>query len=268
MTRRPQLAILGLAVGLVLGGAAAEAEPGAEPTAAELMDRVRANLPRETLILRGQLMRGARIGRLERAYRVEARLDWGQNPPTARYTIGDFFGEPIARLTVSRPPGRPQEFHYEAGRPLQPAPVPGLDQPIEGTELTWHDLSLSFLWWPGGALAGRDNVRGRACAVVEVPAPAADIAASNALASVRLWIDDSLAVPIQMEEYDAGNRVLRRISVKNFKKVGDLWMVKNMDVLRYPSRHRTQIRIEEVVAGDATNTPASNATEVELAGED
>lgn len=236
------------------------------PTAGILLDRVRARLPRETLNIRGQLLRGARIGRLEQAFRIEALLEWGKTPPYASYSLSDSFGAPVARLTVTRPPGRPQQFLYEQGQPLKPAPTPDLNQPIEGAELTWNDLTLSFLWWPGGTMAGRDNIRGRDCYVIEVPVPprpgnktsapaAAPAGDSNGVASVRLWIDDRLVVLIQMEEYDAAGKLMRRMSVKNFKKIGDLWMVKNLDIRRYPSHHRTQIRIEEVAVGGVTNAP-------------
>ncbi len=243
------------------------------PTAAILLARVRASMPKETLGIKGQIMRGTRIGRLEQAFRIEALLEWGKETPSARYLLSDTFGAPLARLTVTRPPGQAQQFLYENGKPLRPTPTPDLNQPIKGTELTWNDLSLSFLWWPGGTVVGRDNVRGRDCYVVEVPTPpqagiiqpaltkqdsatatpATKTAASNAIASVRLWIDDRLVVLIQMEEYDASGKLIRRLSVKNFKKIGDVWMIKNMDIRRYPSRHRTQIRIEEVVSGSTSN---------------
>lgn len=240
------------------------------PSAETLLARVRASIPQETLVIKGHLMKGARVGRLEQAFGIEALLEWGQHPPSARYTLNDAFGTPLARLTLIRPPGRTPEFRYEQGRPLKPAPTPDLNQPIEGTELTWNDLSLSFLWWPDGTVAGRDNIRGRDCFVVEVPAqaqpgkppaelgasgPSGEAGASDAVGSVRLWIDDRLVVLIQIEEYDAEGKLMRRLSVKSIKKIGDLWMIKNMDVRRYPSHHRTQIRIEEMNSATSSNAP-------------
>jgi len=243
------------------------------PSAEALLAQVRSSIPQETLRLKGKLMKGERIGRLEQAYLIEALLELGKNPPSALYILSDAFGTPIARLTVIRPPGRAPEFRYEHGQPLRPATTPDMNQPIEGTELTWNDLSLSYLWWPDGSMAGHDNIRGRDCYVVELPVqtqpgkpPPTDVVPkgtkksppypSDAVASVRLWIDDHLIVLIQLEEYDAEGKLMRRLSVKNFKKIADLWMVKNMDIRRYPSRHRTQIRIEEVISVTASNTPA------------
>ena len=43
--------------------------------------------------------------------------------------------------------------------------------PIEGTDISWMDLSLSFLWWPDAVLSGREDVKGRDCLVVDTFEP-------------------------------------------------------------------------------------------------
>ncbi len=251
-----------------------KADSSATPSAASLLAGVRARLPRETLTLKGQLMCAGRIGRLEPAFQIEALLAWGQNPPAAQYTLKDNFGAPLARLSLRRSPERAPEITFEQGSPLKPAPTPDLNQPLANTDLTWNDLSFSFLWWADGAVVGRDNLRGRDCWVVEVrPPPGKPPAASRGpppggapgaegafdpLASARLWIDDQLVVLIQIEGYNAGGQLMRRLSVKNFKKIGELWMVKNMDIRRYPSQHRTQIRIAEIISAAASNVLAES----------
>jgi hypothetical protein len=280
-----------LAAGLAVFAAdlPAEIEGGSNAVATNLtanflLARVRECIPKEKLLIKGQLRRGTRIGRLEQAFRLELLLELGQKPPTASYTLSDTFGKPIARLTVTRPPDKAAELGYEQGQPIKPAPLPDLNQPIENTELTWNDLSLAFLWWPNGTVVGRDNIRGRDCYVVEVPVPPREqpegkpsakplpsqdkpppgsntvpqAEAPGGVSSVRLWIDDHLIVLIQIEEYDAGNKLLRKLSVKNFKKIGDLWMIKNLDVKRYPTQHRTQIRVDEVIRASATNAAPLN----------
>ncbi len=234
-------------------------------SAKALLAQVRAAIPKKSLQIKGKLMKGERIGRLKPALLFEARLEWGQTPPTARYTLSDSFGTPLARLTIIRPTDRAPEFRYEQGQPFRPAPTPDLNQPVENTDITWNDLSLSFLWWPNGRVMGRDNIRGRDCNVIEIPIPpAAAIPAAgtkapsprpaDAGACIRLWIDDQLTALIQMEEYNAEGKLLRRLSVKNFKKIADQWMIKNMDIRRYPSRHRTQVRIEDVISNTTSNT--------------
>lgn len=245
-----------------------------EPISAQaLLTHVRASIPKETLLIKGKLMKGKRIGRLEQASLFEALLKWGQTPPTACFTLSDAFGTPFSRLTIIRPINQSPKFLYEQGQPLQHAPTPDLNHFIEDTVITWNDLSLSFLWWPNGHMAEQDNIRGRDCYVIEIPAAPPYASAVTAIsktsprtspvdstdvtASIRLWIDNHLIVLIQMEAYNAEGKLLRRLSVKNFKKIGDRWMIKNMNIRRYPSRYQTQIRINSVLSM-SSNTPNMN----------
>ncbi len=242
--------IAGLAWGTALV-AAANNDP--ETISAEqLLAGVRENIASEPMLIKGRLMRGERLGRLEQAFLLEALLDWGKQPPAASYTLSDAFGTPLARLTVIHRPGGMADFQYEEGQPLQAMPLPDLNQSIAGTVITWNDLSLAFLWWPDGQVLGHANLRGRDCYIIELPVPtqhASAAAASTRLAhAMRLWVDQSLATFIQMEEYDAAGKLMRRLSVKNFKKIQDIWMIKNLDIRSYPSHHRTQIQVNELTA--------------------
>ena len=65
-------------------------------------------------------------------------------------------------------------------------------------------------------------------------------------ACLRVWIDESLFMLIQMEEYDSHHRRKRRLSVKKIKKISDIWMVKDMEVRSYPSKHRTLLCIDDI----------------------
>ncbi len=240
------------------------ADPAPENTsAASILARVRANIPQDTLLLQGQLRHGERIGRLQPACLMEARLAWGQTPPTACYTLSDIFGTPLERLSITRPTEQAALFQYAKRaapqQPLQAAPTPNLDQPLAQTGLTWNDLSLAFLWETNGSVIGYDNVRGRNCIIIELPVPAA-ARPTTAYAWRRIWIDEHLMAVIQMDEYDAAGKLRRRLAVKNFKKIGDLWMIKNIDLTCYAPRSRTQIHIEEVINCSATGAPATAQT--------
>ena len=67
-------------------------------------------------------------------------------------------------------------------------------------------------------------------------------------ARVRLWIDEELRMLLQAEGLDAEGDVVRKLWIKSFKKVDDRWMIKDMEVQRYPIRHRTRLSIKEIVA--------------------
>ncbi|MFC1461244.1 outer membrane lipoprotein-sorting protein [Verrucomicrobiota bacterium] len=227
------------------------------PEAKDVLSKVRARMPGRPLLIKGRLLSGKRVGRMEKACYVDALLHLGQEPATARYTVTDLFGTPAEQLTVIRNPDLTPELRYEKGYPLKSAPAPDLDGAIQGTDITWNDLTLSFLWWQNGTVIGRENRRSRDCVILEFALPLhhqvknnngiQQSAGSAARPTVRLWIDEKLFMIIQMEEYDAKGNRLRRLSVKKIKKIADTWMVKDMEVRTYPSRHRTLLRIDNIL---------------------
>ena len=120
-----------------------------------------------------------------------------------------------------------------------------LDSRIESTDLTWADLSLSFLWWRGGEIVGTDRAKGRDCYLVDLPAPAWQPTTSG-YHHVRLWIDQSLHMLLRAEGFDADNQPLRSLWVRSLKKTDGRWMIKDMEVQAYPPVQRTRLRIHTV----------------------
>ena len=82
-------------------------------------------------------------------------------------------------------------------------------------------------------------------------------------AVVRLWIEAKVHVLLQAEAYDARQQRLRALRIKSFKKIKDLWMIEDLEVQTYPSRHRTLLRVQavrradEILQGSAEPPPAS-----------
>ena len=212
--------------------------------AADVLERVRANLPKEAIQIRGELLCGTQRGKLDRAFYLDAQLQLGQAPATASYTLRDGFGAPAEQLTMIRQPNGTWLRDYARGQPLQSAPAPTGDSLIAKSDVTWNDLSLAFLWWTDGAITGRELFLERECLVLEFTPP-------QAPRLTRVWIDEALLVLIKVEEYDAQRVLQRRIAVRTFKKIGDNWLIKDMDIRRWPGNHRTLIRLNEV--GTLTN---------------
>jgi hypothetical protein len=229
-------------------GAPSAAAPGAFTRAADVLERVRANLPNEAIQIRGELLCGARRGKLDRAFYLDANLQLGQSPATACYTLRDAFGAAAEQLTIVRQPNGVWRRDYAKGRPLQGAPAPAGDSLIGGSDVTWNDLSLTFLWWTDGVITGRERFLERECLVLEFMPP-------QAPRLTRVWIDEARLVLIKVEEYDAQGVLQRRIAVRTFKKIGDTWMIKDLDIRRWPGEHRTLIRLNDVtvVTGEEEN---------------
>jgi hypothetical protein len=229
------------------------------PPAAEILAQARANLPREKLFIRGQILSGGRIGKLERAGYIEITLQFTEDSAKALYKISDAFGTTDEQMTISMIKGADPLFAYRRGDPLQPAAAPAADKFIRNTDVTWNDLGLLFLWRTDGRTLRSESLRGRDCYVIEFPgqtAPAAANHESRIANSKMIWIDAQLLMLIQMEDIDRDGKLQRRMTVKNIKKISDCWMIKNMEIRSYPSLHHTLIRIDELSAV-AQNPPAA-----------
>lgn len=212
------------------------------PPAPELLSRVVAALPAVPLTVTAQLQSRTRTGEREKTLNAEMRLDWCGHPPSARYTVRDAFGEDLEALHIEWRKGRRTYRHF-AGAELEPGELTDLQAPVQGTDVSWTDLSLSFLWWPGGETVGAEKIKGRTCCIVDLPAPPDE---AGAYAGVRLWIDPQINLLLQAAAYDAAGEPLRLLEVKSFKKIRDVWVIQNIDIQTLPSRHRTQLRVKDV----------------------
>jgi len=124
------------------------------------------------------------------------------------------------------------------GRLLE-KPRIGSDEPILGTDVTWSDLTLDYLWWDDFSFDAEregETVHGQVCAVVVM---------KKGERRVRVWVDRKTGALMQAEEFD-GERPLRRLWGTRIRKFGDRWMANVMEVETVGSGHRTKIKVEEL----------------------
>ncbi|MDF1740508.1 MAG: outer membrane lipoprotein-sorting protein [Verrucomicrobiales bacterium] len=100
------------------------------------------------------------------------------------------------------------------------------DDQIRGTDVTYDDLSMRFLYWPNAKIVRTDKVKGRDSWIVRVRNPAT----SGAYATVDVWIDKASGGMIKMIGYNREGRPIRRFEVLHGKKFGDVWMVDEMRI--------------------------------------
>jgi hypothetical protein len=215
------------------------------PDAQTLLADVRNALPEVPLHVTGRLQARDRRGQRETSRQIEMNLAWGEPEPHAEYIISDAFGRRMEKIEITWPNEKPV-FAYYTGDPLEPAPLPDLTHPIDGLDITWSDLSMHFLWWTNGTVSGHEKHRGRPCWVVDIPAPPASAADYS---GVRLWIDPEVRVLLQAQGYGPSNNLIRKLQVKSFKRVDELWTIQNVDVTSYPSRSKTTLRIKDIETG-------------------
>lgn len=215
------------------------------PTANDLLGDVIARLPPEPLLITGDITHKKRKGFVERTLTFDMAVHWGANPSVACYTVRNALGTELEQLTVLRMQGGQPLFRYAAGSPLEDADTPDLFAPIQDTDISWMDLTLSFLWWPDGRIVDTDTIKGYDCYVVEVPAPDS---VPGQYAKVRVWIAKKIHMLLQATGYDHNGDPVRRLWVKSFKKIDEQWMVKDLLVQGRSDLHRTELRIRDVEA--------------------
>jgi hypothetical protein len=213
------------------------------PDATGLLQQVVAGLPTEPLAIQARVEGRDNLDYMDKLRLAEMHMDWKGGAIRADYTIRDAFGGNLARLAVERPAHGEIAYKLFTGPQLEPAVLTLLDSPLAGLDINWLDLSLSYLWWPNGRTIGTEHVKGRQCYVVDLPVPR-DVSAL--CSTVRLWIEAKVHVLLQAEAFDAQQQRLRVLRIKSFKKIKDLWMIEDLEVQAYPSRHRTLLRVQEV----------------------
>ena len=110
---------------------------------------------------------------------------------------------------------------------------------ILGTDVTWSDITLDYLWWNDFSFDAEreaESIHGQKCAVIVM---------KKGERSVRVWVDRKTGALMQAEEFAAG-RPVRRLWGTRIKKFGDRWMANVMEVETLGSGHRTKITVEEL----------------------
>jgi len=209
-------------------------------------------LPDIPLVVNGDLLKKGADGKVVTTYRVEMVLDWKADIPTARYTIRDAFGTSLEHLAITWAVEGEPEYRYFTGSPLSAAILPPLNQAILDTDITWLDLSLSFLWWQGGEVQGSEKVRGRLCNIVDVPAPENQVADFD---GVRLWIESKIGIVLRAEGYRDDGELIRRMDVKSFKKIGKHWVIKDIEFQSFPGKTKTSLLVRDVIERERFDLP-------------
>jgi hypothetical protein len=120
------------------------------------------------------------------------------------------------------------------------------DAPVNGTDISYEDLALRFLYWRDANVLGSDLISAHRCWKVEVrPASAND----SQYARVVLWIGRDDGALMKAESYDASGKWARRFTVTSVMKREGYWLLKQMRIEKASSGGRdpkpTYLEIED-----------------------
>jgi Outer membrane lipoprotein-sorting protein len=90
-----------------------------------------------------------------------------------------------------------------------------LQEPIRGSDITYEDLSLRFIYWKEAKLAGEQTVRAITCSIVDVQAPSRNTAYST----VRLWIAKDRGALVKAEGFDWQGKPVKRFEIISAQRV-------------------------------------------------
>lgn len=154
----------------------------------------------------------------------QVRYEFKGPPPTA---VQVRYNEDGSELTESGPDG--------SGK-LTPATF---DKHILGTDLTYEDLALRFLYWTNTTIEGEDTVFGRPAWKLRLNAPNHRTQYSSVLA----WVDKESGGLSQVEGYDWKGKLAKRFKVVGVRKFSGRTYLGKMRIEGFnPDDGRTQSR--------------------------
>lgn len=155
-----------------------------------------------------------------------------------RIPVGLYLRRQNVQLTYHAPnTGKAVRFHMRHGdkqfdlfemvdNKTKRFPDSKLGQPIEGTDLSYEDLAMRFLYWPKGVVEGEDKIKGQECWQLRLVNPTG----KGRYAQVRVWVHKKSQALMKVVGYDAKGRPLKRFQVTDIMKVGDTYTLKRMRV--------------------------------------
>ena len=108
------------------------------------------------------------------------------------------------------------------------------DKKVRGTEITYEDLAMRFLYWPVAKIVGHDIMLTRNCWKLRVEPGNPK---NSQYGYVLLWIEKQSGALVQIETYDRAGVLLKRFEVKSVQKLNGGYILK-------------QMRIQEMENGD------------------
>jgi Outer membrane lipoprotein-sorting protein len=103
-----------------------------------------------------------------------------------------------------------------------------LQEPVRGTDVTYEDLSLRFIYWKNAKLNGEQRVRAITCSIVDVQPPSRNTAYST----VRLWIAKDRGALIKAEGFDWQAKLIKRFEIISGQKVEGKTIFKQIRIER------------------------------------
>lgn len=229
----------------------------------------------------GEFWRNFRVLRPAATYSFEFTLRHMPRRGDGPEFKGILWGGLTNRGTVTRivlhPVGSPDEtVEYLAINAREPelwrwSPASGLeaidgaeslDPLIQGVLFSPFDVAMPFLYWDDYDYLRSERVRGRSAHVFNLTPPLdGDDAVYPDIGVVEVAVDSQFNAMLQIEVHDPDGDHARSMNMLNFRRAGERWIVRTMDLVDEDSRDKTRFSITgaafDIPLSAADFTPAS-----------
>ncbi len=107
------------------------------------------------------------------------------------------------------------------------------DDRVRGTDISYEDLSLRFLYWPDAVVRGEQTMLLQKCWIIRVEPGKS----GSQYRKVDLWISKKTGALMQAEAFDGNDKLARKFKVISGQPIGDgLWILKEMRIESFEGR--------------------------------
>ena len=104
-----------------------------------------------------------------------------------------------------------------------------ISNPIFGSDLTYEDLSLRFLYWKDAKILGQETLKTQKTTKLRLNNPGND----GKYKTVYIWVHNKSGGLMQIAGYDAAGKLLKRFHVTDLMTVDGMQTIKKMNVNAY-----------------------------------
>ena len=118
-------------------------------------------------------------------------------------------------------------YEIKDGKPAD-FPDQKLVESIAGTDLTYEDLALRFLYWPNPKLEGQEDVAGQPCHKIRVDKPKG---AAGRYEVVYVWVHTRFGAFMRVRGHDKSGGLIKEFQVEDVMQIAkDTWTLRKMQV--------------------------------------
>jgi hypothetical protein len=139
------------------------------------------------------------------------------------------------------------------GNAFVPFPAAKITQAVAGTDLTFEDLSLRFLYWPNPVLEGVENVGRDACYKLRLSKPKGT---AGRYETVHLWVHTKFGAFMRVRGYDGAGGTLKEFQVEDVMQVAaGTWTLRKMQVATHDPRSGRRLSMTSLTFEDPIRKP-------------